>query len=247
MKLFTKKIIFLSAFVLAGLAIFFVWFCLFFDEVLFVRKNTVYHVDTPVKMVALTFDDGPSPEWTPKILEVLKENNVKATFFMLGKHVKAYPQIARMVVKQGSEVGNHTYNHMVIFNSGAVKLENEIRDTEKAIKEATGVTPVLMRPPKGWVTDKDKKLINKLGYETILWSLNSKDWVSFDDKYIVKFLMGRIKPGDIILFHDSGGVFATEGGDRQETIKAVKTLVEKLKAKGFIVTTVSELLASRRS
>jgi peptidoglycan/xylan/chitin deacetylase (PgdA/CDA1 family) len=247
MKPFPKKIIFFSFFALVGLAIFFVWFCLFFDEVLFVRKNTIYHVDTPLKMVALTFDDGPSPEWTPKILAVLEENKVKATFFMLGKHVKAYPQIARMVVDQGSEVGNHTYNHMVILGAGIGKLEKEIKDTEKAIKEATGKTPVLMRPPKGWVTDKDKKLINKLGYETILWSLNSKDWVSFDDKYIVSFIMNRIKPGDIILFHDSGGVFASEGGDRQETIKAVRMLVEKLKAQGFVVTTVSELLASRKS
>jgi peptidoglycan/xylan/chitin deacetylase (PgdA/CDA1 family) len=247
MKPFNKKIIISSVFVLAGLTIFFVWFCLFFDEVLFVRKNTIYHVDTPLKMVALTFDDGPSLKWTPKILTVLKKNNVKATFFMLGKHVKAYPQIAKMVVDQGNEVGNHTYNHMVIFNYGTLKLEKEIKDTEKAIKEATGVTTVLMRPPKGWVTDKDKKLINKLGYETILWSLNSKDWVSFDDKYIVRFIMKRIKPGDIILFHDSGGVFASEGGDREETIKAVSRLVEKLKANGYAVTTVSELLASRRS
>ncbi|MCX5707886.1 MAG: polysaccharide deacetylase family protein [Candidatus Omnitrophica bacterium] len=245
MKLFTKKIIFFSSFVLVGLSIFFVWICLFFDEVLFVRKSTIYHVDTPLKMVALTFDDGPSPEWTPKILAVLKENKVKATFFMLGRHVKAYPQIARMVVAQGSEVGNHTYNHMVIFNSSTVKLEKEIKDTEKAIKEATGLTPVLMRPPKGWVTDKDKKLINKLGYETILWSLNSKDWVTFDDKYIVKFIMARVKPGDIILFHDSGGFFGTEGGNRDETVRAVSMLVEKLKARGFVLTTVSELLASR--
>jgi peptidoglycan/xylan/chitin deacetylase (PgdA/CDA1 family) len=247
MKPFPKKIFFSLSFVLIGLVIFFVWFSLFFDEVLFVRKNTIYHVDTPLKMVALTFDDGPSLEWTPKILAVLKENNVKATFFMLGKHVKAYPQIARMVVDQGSEVGNHTYNHMIIVNSGFVKLAKEIKDTEDAIKKATGVTPVLMRPPKGWVTDKDRKLINKLGYETILWSLNSKDWVTFDDKYIVKFIMARIKPGDIILFHDSGGVFGTEGGDRQETVKAVRMLVEKLKANGFAVTTVSELLASGRS
>jgi peptidoglycan/xylan/chitin deacetylase (PgdA/CDA1 family) len=246
MKSSIKKITIFSASLLAAIVIFFVWFTMFFDEVLLVRKNNIYHVDTPLKMVALTFDDGPSPEWTPKILAVLKENNVKATFFMLGKHVKAYPQVARMVVEEGSEVGNHTFSHMIIFNSSPERLKKEIEDTEKAIKDATGVAPVLVRPPKGWVTDKDKKLINQLGYETILWNINSKDWVTFDDKYIVKFILNRIRPGDILLFHDSGGVFGTEGGNREETVKAVRLLVEKLKARGYIVTTVGELLASRR-
>jgi peptidoglycan/xylan/chitin deacetylase (PgdA/CDA1 family) len=246
MKSSIKKLTIFSASLLAAIVIFFVWFTMFFDEVLLVRKNNIYHVDTPLKMVALTFDDGPSPEWTPKILAVLKENNVKATFFMLGKHVKAYPQVARMVVEEGSEVGNHTFSHMIIFNSSPERLKKEIEDTEKAIKDATGVAPVLVRPPKGWVTDKDKKLINQLGYETILWNINSKDWVTFDDKYIVKFILNRIRPGDILLFHDSGGVFGTEGGNREETVKAVRLLVEKLKARGYIVTTVGELLASRR-
>jgi len=246
MKPVVKKIAFFSFLSLVCGAILFVLFCIFFDEVLFVRKNTIYHVDTPAKIIALTFDDGPSPEWTPRLLWEMKKQGAKATFFLLGKHVQAYPQIARMIVAQGCEVGNHTFSHQVIMNLNFEKLKDEIKSAEKAIKDATGVTPVLFRPPKGWVTDKDKKRINQLGYETILWSLNSKDWVTFDDKYIVRFILDRIRPGDIILFHDSGGVFGSEGGNREETVRAVRRLLEKLKERGYIVTTVSELLASRK-
>jgi peptidoglycan-N-acetylglucosamine deacetylase len=242
-----KKTAFFSLLGLACGTILFVCFCLFFDEVLFVRKNTVYHVDTPAKVVALTFDDGPSPEWTPKILAVLKQEQVKATFFLLGKHVLAYPQVARMIVQQGCEIGNHTFSHHVIMNLNQEKIKKEIQAASDAIKEATGITPVFFRPPKAWVTDKDKKIINSLGYETILWSLNSKDWVTFDDKYIVSFILSRIRPGDIILFHDSGGAFSTEGGNREETVKAVRLLVEKLKARGYKVTTVGELLSLSKS
>ncbi len=247
MRIIAKKAAFFSFLGLGCAAIVFTLFSLFFDEVLFVRKNTIYHVDTPRKIVALTFDDGPSPEWTPRILEVLKQSQAKATFFLLGKHVQAYPEIARLILKQGCEVGNHTFNHRIILNLDYDRIRKEVKDTEKAIKDATGVTTVFFRPPKGWVTDKDKKIIKELGYETILWSLNSKDWVTFDDKYIVRFLLKRVQPGDIILFHDSGGVFGTEGGNREETVKAVRMLVEKLKARGYIVTTVGELLASRKS
>ncbi len=210
------------------------------------RKNNIYRVNTPAKIVALTFDDGPSSKWTPQILEELKKQKVKATFFLLGKHVQAYPQVARMIVAQGCEVGNHTFSHQLIMNLSPEKIQKEIKSTEKAIQDATGVTPVLFRPPKGWVTDKDRKIIKQLGYETILWTLNSKDWVTFDEKYIVKFILERIRPGDIILFHDSGGIFSTEGGDRDETIQSVCQLVEKLKVRGYVVTTVSELLASQK-
>jgi len=241
-----KKAAFFSLIGLFCAAALFISFCVFFDEVLLVRKNTVYRVDTPAKIVAFTFDDGPSPEWTPRILDALKATHSKATFFLLGKHVRAYPQIARDILAHGCEIGNHTFNHQVIMNLPAGKIIKEIKDTEKAIKEATGITPVLFRPPKGWVTDKDKKFINSLGYETILWTINSKDWVDFDDKYIVKFILGRVRPGDIILFHDSGGVFASEGGNREETVKTVRLLADKLKAEGYSITSVGELLASRK-
>ena len=221
-------------------------FCVFFDQAVFVRKDTFYAARTGEKIVALTFDDGPSPLWTPQILARLKEAGVKATFFMLGEHVEKYPDIARMVADQGHEVENHTYSHHVLIYYTMEELENEIKKAEQAIRETTGVTTRYFRPPKAWLTEAEKNKIRELGYETVLWSLNSKDWVTFDDKYIVRYLVKHIRPGDIILFHDSGGVFSTEGGSRRETVLSVSLLIRKLQERGYRFVTVRELLEAQK-
>lgn len=221
-------------------------FCAFFDQAVIVRRNTLYHVVIEDKVAALTFDDGPSAQWTPKILDVLNKYNVKATFFMIGEHVLRYPDIARRVALEGHEIGNHTFDHHVLVYYKPEELIEEIKKAEKVIQETTGEKTILFRPPKAWILPSEKAIINKLGYKTILWSLNSKDWVNFDDKYIVRYLVHHIKPGDIILFHDSGGVFNTEGGNRKETIKAVERLIEKLRERGYRFATVSELLRFER-
>ncbi len=217
-------------------------FTIFFDEAVIVRKGTSYRVSIPHKVVALTFDDGPSPLWTPQILDELKKAGVKATFFMLGEHVEKYPEVAKRVVEAGHEIGNHSYDHHALFYYKTEELAQEIKDTEKIIKDITGQTTRYFRPPKAWLRDKEKKEIKGMGYKIILWSLNSKDWVTFDDKYIVKYILRNIRPGDIILFHDSGGVFGTEGGDRHETVRTIPILVEKLREKGYTFVTISELM-----
>ena len=220
-------------------------FCIFFDEAWLVRKNTIFRVDTHDKVVALTFDDGPSPVWTPKILDELKKANIKATFFMLGEHVAKYPEIARRVAQEGHEIGNHTYDHHVLLYYKLDKLTKEIKDTERIIQKTTGQTTRYFRPPKAWLTNEEKKKIESLGYKVVLWSLNSKDWVTFDDKYIVRYIVRNIRSGDIILFHDSGGVFGTEGGNRHETVITIPGLVKKLTEKGYKFVTISELLNTK--
>lgn len=217
-------------------------FTIFFDQAVLVRKNTFYRGRVSQKVVALTFDDGPSPKWTPLILDELKRSGIKATFFMIGEHVKKYPKIARRVASDGHEIGNHSFNHDVLIYYKMQELEKEIKDTEQIIKDATGVTTVYFRPPKAWLTSKEKEKIKAMGYKVILWSLNSKDWVTFDDKYIIRYIMKNIRPGDIILFHDSGGAFSIEGGDRHETVATIFRLSEKLRDKGYQFVTVSELL-----
>jgi len=238
---YKKIIIFLTitvAIIGLGIAV----FTIFFDQAVIVRKGTVYRIDEAEKVVALTFDDGPSPIWTPKILDELKKAGVKATFFMLGKHVEKYPQIARRVAEEGHEIENHSYDHHVLIAYTLDHLEQEIRSTERVIQKATGRTTKYFRPPKAWLTDKEKKKIEGMGYKIVLWTLNSKDWVTFDDKYIVKYIVRHISPGDIILFHDSGGVFNVEGGDRHETVRTISILVERLREKGYKFVTITELL-----
>ncbi|TAM37071.1 polysaccharide deacetylase family protein [bacterium] len=220
-------------------------FTVFFDQAVIVRRGTIYRVPSSEKVVALTFDDGPSPDWTPKILDALKEENIKATFFMLGKHVEEYPDVARRVAAEGHEIGNHTYDHHVLFYYKAEELDKEIRDAQAAIYKATGITTKYFRPPKAWLTRDEKKQIKEMGYQTILWSLNSKDWVTFHDKQITAYLLRHIRPGDIILFHDSGGVFYPEGGNRKQTVKTILRLAGKLREKGYRFVTISELLNLR--
>lgn len=227
-------------FSLTGVAI--ILITIFFDQAVIVRRDTIYRIPVDEKVVALTFDDGPSSVWTPRILDELKKAGVKATFFMLGEHVKKYPEIARRVSTDGHEIGNHTYDHHLLIDNNPDRLSKEIKDTEKIIRGVTGKTTVYFRPPKAWLTAREKKQIGAMGYTIVLWTLNSKDWVGFDDKYIIKYLLHNIKPGDIILFHDGGGAFSTEGGNRDETVKTIPALVKKLKDKGYKFLTITELL-----
>jgi peptidoglycan/xylan/chitin deacetylase (PgdA/CDA1 family) len=226
--------------ILASLGL--VLFTIFFDQAIIVRKDTVYHIRSNQKVVALTFDDGPSPIWTPQILDALKAGKVKATFFMLGKHVREYPEIARRVADEGHEIGNHTYDHNVLIYYKPEELNRQIKDTEKVILSVTGKKTKYFRPPKAWITEKEEKQLDTLGYETVLWSLNSKDWVTFDDRYIINYILHHVQSGDIILFHDSGGVFRPEGGDRKETVKTIPNLIQRLRERGYRFVTISELL-----
>jgi peptidoglycan/xylan/chitin deacetylase (PgdA/CDA1 family) len=165
---------------------------------------------------------------------------------MLGEHVVRYPAVARRVVDEGHEVANHTYDHHVLLYYKPEELIQEILRTEDVIKNVTGATTKLFRPPKAWMTENEKRLVRDMGYEVVLWTLNSKDWVSFDDKYIIRYIVKNIRPGDIILFHDSGGTFSTEGGSRKDTVKTIPRLAEKLREKGYRFVTAGELLRMDR-
>ena len=241
-KIDKRKLVFLSLVVVVFITLAFISFTVFFDQAVIVRKGTIYRVPVTQKVVALTFDDGPSADWTPKILDALKEEQVKATFFMVGEHVKEFPDVAKRVADEGHEIGNHTYDHHVLVYYKTEELEKEIRDAQEQIYKVTGVTTKYFRPPKAWLTKSEKKDIKRMGYEIILWSLNSKDWVTFHDKQITSYLLSNVRPGDIILFHDSGGVFHIEGGNRKQTVKTISRLVNKLKEKGYRFVTISQLL-----
>jgi peptidoglycan/xylan/chitin deacetylase (PgdA/CDA1 family) len=216
-------------------------FCVFFDQAILSRKGTIYRVKTDKKQVVLTFDDGPSPEWTPQILAELKKEGIKALFFMIGHHVQKYPEIAQRVAEEGHSIGNHGYAHSVMFYYTSAEIEEEIKYTEYVIKKYTGQTTKYFRPPKAWIRKSTKEKIQSMGYQTVLWSLNSKDWVTFNHRSIVRFIARRVKSGDILLFHDSGNVTSTEGGNRSQTVKAISLLARTLRDKGFEFVTMEEL------
>jgi len=220
----------------------FVGFCIFFDQAVLTRKGTIYRVKTGKKKIVLTFDDGPSQDWTPKILDELKKENIKATFFMIGHHVQKYPNIARRVANEGHAIGNHGYAHSVMLYYTSAEIEEEIKYTEHVIHKYPGKTTKYFRPPKAWLRWKIKNKIVSMGYQTILWSLNSKDWVSFNHKSIVRYLARNVKNGDILLFHDSGNVSSTEGGNRRQTVKSISLLARTMREKGFEFVTIEEIL-----
>lgn len=219
----------------------------FYDEAVLVRRGTVYSGSGREKAVALTFDDGPSPVWTPQILEALRRAGIKATFFMLGEHARKYPGIARSVAEEGHEIANHGYRHELLFFRKKEEMEREIKAAETAIREATGVSTKYFRPPKAWLTKAKKDKIEKMGYKTVLWSLNSKDWAAFRDRDMAKYIERRVRPGDIILFHDSGNVFGAEGGDRRQTVRSMPKLAEILSRDGYKFVTISELIDQKEA
>lgn len=220
-------------------------FCVFFDQAVLTRKGTVYRVKTSKKKIAITFDDGPSPIWTPHILDKLHSAQIPATFFMLGHHVKQYPEVAKRVAAEGHEIGNHGYAHNVLVYYKPEELEEEIRYTELLVQQTTGQVTRYFRPPKAWLGRTERAIVRSMGYAIVLWSLNSKDWVPFNSRRIVEYVLSHAQSGDIILFHDSGDVFRAEGGDRLKTLAAIEPLAAGLRQRGFECVTVGELLTER--
>lgn len=196
------------------------------------------------KVAALTFDDGPSSIYTPKILDVLREHNVKATFFVTGRHVEKYPEIAKRIVQEGHEIGNHSYSHcnMVLLNDE--QLLNEIRRAEQAIVESTGTKPTLFRPPRGIYNNRVRQRILAEGYCIVLWSVSSLDWSFLGPKTIAFRVKQFVRNGSIILLHDSGSLVRREGGSRKSTVGALPLIISFLKSQNYQIVPASEIITS---
>lgn len=194
-----------------------------------------YSVNTDGKYVALTFDDGPHKYRTDEILDILEENDVKATFFTVGIMAKEYPDIVKRIVSEGHEIGNHTYTHSKMKKLSPEKLEWEIDETEKILYEICEYRPKLFRPPEGWCSEIVASIAAELDYDIILWNIDTLDWAHNSSDNICDSINGGIKPGSIILFHDyvSG---------KSTTVEALKNIIPKLKVEGYEFVTVSELI-----
>lgn len=192
--------------------------------------------------VALTFDDGPSPVYTPQILDILREKKVKATFFLVGRHVEKYPEVAKRIVAEGHEIGNHTYSHRDLVPATRATVIKEVKKAEQVIEAFCGQKPVLFRPPRGIYSNGVRKVILKLGYTIVLWSISTQDWRLVKPKFILKRVKRFCRPGSIILFHDSGALVKPEGGSRSHTVEALPQVIDWLKENNYQITTVSSLI-----
>ncbi|MGE8207781.1 polysaccharide deacetylase family protein [Heyndrickxia sp. NPDC080065] len=196
-----------------------------------------WEVKTKEKMVALTFDDGPHPLYTPQILDTLAKYRAKATFFVIGAHAAEYPYIIKRQVDEGHEIANHTYNHNYRLYKNANYLKNELKKTSNTIQSIAGYQPSLFRPVGGYYNDLIINTAVKNDYRVIMWSWNhdTKDWRKPGVNKIINNVISDTRPGDIILLHDAGG-------DRSQTVKALDKILAALQKKGYECVTVSEML-----
>ena len=192
-------------------------------------------------VVALTFDDGPDPKYTPQILDILRRSDVKATFFMVGKHVERFPDVAKRVAQEGHCVGSHSYSHVNMPFLGQAKVVSEVKKAEEAIQNACGIRPHLFRPPRGLASVVTRKVLHDEGYTMVLWRLSSRDWAEPSWREIVS-TCNHARNGDIILFHDSGSLVSSEGGSRDNTVKALPIVIKNLRDRGFRFVTIDEMI-----
>lgn len=192
-------------------------------------------VVTEDKVVALTFDDGPHPRYTPMILDILSEYGAKATFFVIGKNMELYGDAARRAASEGHEIGNHTYAHPALSGISDAEFEREVLRNEALIEEYTGMPPAVFRPPEGYCTPSVERIVTQNGGTVILWNVDTMDWAGCPSDAIVKNVMKNTVPGSIILFHDYVGKEST-------TINALKEILPRLSAAGYRFVTVSELI-----
>ncbi|MBE0448612.1 MAG: polysaccharide deacetylase family protein [Actinobacteria bacterium] len=194
-------------------------------------------------VVAITFDDGPNPIYTPQILDILKEKGVKATFFVVGLHVRKYPDIARRIVAEGHDIGNHTYTHKDLVPATRRMVLAQAHKTDQVIKRITGASSSLFRPPRGIFSSAVRRLlVDKEGYRLILWTVSSVDWRRVSPRAILRRISRHTRPGAILLFHDSGALIRREGASRDNTVEALPMVIDHLRAKGYEMVTISEML-----
>lgn len=185
------------------------------------------------KAICLTFDDGPCPPYTTEILDTLKKENVRATFFMLGYNAQRYPAVARRIVEEGHAIGSHTYNHLK--GETPEKGAWEVDRGGEAIEQATGVRPLIFRPPGGDLKSRAARYAISKGYPIILWTISSADTTDAPTEILVSNVIHTPWPGDIVLMHDGGC-------PHPRTVAALPKIIEETKKQGCIFLTIPELL-----
>jgi len=192
--------------------------------------------------VALTFDDGPSPETTPTILLILAQYDAHATFFANGQNAGDFPEILREIVRSGNEVGNHTFSHPDLLQSSETMVSEELERTQEIITGITGCRALVFRPPYSRINKTVEKIAERLGLLTVIWSLSPGDWPNPLPKTIAEQVLSTIKAGDIVVMHDGLDPKLKGKPGHLNTVAALPLILEGLRPKGLYSVTVSELL-----
>ena len=184
--------------------------------------------------IAMTFDDGPHPVNTPRLLNILAARNIKATFYVIGNSVNQNPGVLRRTVAEGHEIGNHSQTHPLLSKLGDSQLRQEMQRCEDAIGRASGVRPRTMRPPYGGLLQRQRELVlNEFGYPTILWSVDPLDWKRPGASVIANRIISGTSAGGIVLAHDL----------HAQTVDSMPQALDGLLRRGFKFVTVSQLIA----
>jgi peptidoglycan/xylan/chitin deacetylase (PgdA/CDA1 family) len=194
------------------------------------------YTSAPVQgpFIAITFDDGPAPANTPRLLDMLAARGIKATFFTVGRNVQAFPNIVRRIIADGHEIANHTWTHPWLSRMGDQAVRSELQRSHEALTTIAGVAPKMYRPPFGAITARQKQwIMSEFGYPTILWSVDPEDWRTRNAAMTHSRIVSQTKPGAIILVHDI----------HASSIDAMPSTLDDLLAKGFRFVTVSQLIA----
>jgi peptidoglycan/xylan/chitin deacetylase (PgdA/CDA1 family) len=215
--------------------------------------KTLYTGAPSQREVALTFDDGPNPPYTDRILDVLHQEHVHATFFVVGRAAVAYPDTLRRIARDGNAIGNHTWDHEHMIVDTPAGIRSELTRTEAAIERITGKKTDLMRPPFGVRDFAVIDQAHKLGYHVVMWSVPlPRDWEQPGSATIAKRVMENVTGGSIIVLHDGnrGLICGRDRGttaadcNRQQDIAATREIIEGVRAKGFRFVTIPELMGS---
>jgi len=198
-------------------------------------------LDAPKNVVALTFDDGPSALYTPQILDILKKNGVRATFFVIGENVEKYPFLVKREVDEGHCVGNHTWSHPLNAPLESRKtLDGQILRTDSAVFKAAGVHTRLLRPPHGWESPWMVRNAESLGYDVVTWTVNPGDWKHPAANVIIKRVERANGKSAIVLLHD--GLELKPDPHQENTLKALQEIIDDFRSTGYTFVTIEQMI-----
>ena len=199
------------------------------SDVIKIKYESVSASSAEKKKVAITFDDGPNPDYTPDLLKGLKERGVSATFFLLGKEVEKYPELVEQMHAEGHLIGTHSYEHVNLCNLTDEKAIEQVDKTNALIEKITGERPQFIRPPYGcW----KKNLDYKTSMIEVLWDVDPLDWKTGNSDVVVSRVLKNVEEGDIILLHDASA----------SSVKAALSIIDKLQEDGYLFVTVGEIV-----